>query len=38
MYISSYTTHCNAIKIMLQKLFTPNIQRVESIRTIGAVL
>ena len=38
MYILSYTTNRNAIKIMLRKLFTPNIQRIESIRAIGAVL
>ena len=38
MYVLSHTTNRNAIKIMLRKLFTPNIQRIESIRAIGAVL
>ena len=38
MYISSHSTHRNAIKIMLRKLLTPNIQRIKSIRTIGAML
>ena len=38
MYILSYTTNCNAIKIMLRKFLTPNIQRIKSIRAIGAVL
>ena len=31
-YISPYTTHRNAIKIILQKLLTPNIQRIKSIQ------
>ena len=30
----SRTTHSNAIKTMLRKLLTPNIQRVKSIRAI----
>ena len=34
----SHTTNRNTIKIMLRKLLTPNIQRIESIRAIGAVL
>ena len=34
----SHTTHRNAIKIMLRKLFTPNIQRIKSIYAIGAML
>ena len=33
-----YATHRKNIKIMLRKLLTPNIQRIESIRAIGAVL
>ena len=38
MYISPYTTHRNAIKIMLWKLLTPNKQRIKGIRAIGTVL
>ena len=30
----SHSTHRNAIKTMLRKLLTPNIQRVKSIRAI----
>ena len=35
---SSHSTNRNAIKIMLWKLLIPNIQRIKSIRAIGAVL
>ena len=38
MYISSYTTNRNAIKIMLRKLFTPNIQRIKSIQDANITL
>ena len=31
-----YTTHRNAIKIILQKLLTPNIQRIKSIQDTNA--
>lgn len=34
----SHSTHKSPIKIMLRKLLTPNIQRIKSIRAIGAVL
>ena len=35
-YILPYTTHHNAIKIILQKLLTPNIQRIKSIQDTNA--
>ena len=34
----SHSTNSNSIKIMLRELFTPNIQRIESISTIGTML
>ena len=34
----SHTTHRKTIKIMLRELFTPDIQRIESISAIGAML
>ena len=34
----SHSTRRNAIKIMLLKLLTPNIQRIKSICAIGAML
>ena len=38
MYISSYSTNSHAIKIMLRKLLTPNIQRIESIQDANITL
>ena len=34
----SHTTHRKTIKIMLRELLAPNIQRIESICTIGTML
>ena len=34
----SHTPNRNSIKIMLRELLTPNIQRIESISAIGAML
>ena len=34
----SHTTHSNAIKIMLRKLLTPNIQRIETIQDANITL
>ena len=33
----SHSTNCHPIKIMLRELLTPNIQRIKSICTIGAM-
>ena len=33
-----HPTNSNSIKIMLRKLFTPNIQRIKSICAIGTML
>ena len=34
----SHTTHSNVIKIMLRKLLTPNIQRIETIQDANITL